>query len=478
MNRRTVILTTNTVINLKYFLRRIYDTYITKEYFMIRFYLTLTLLITLSFPYSNTHAKVLFSIQGSNTIGSKLAPQLAKSYLSDIHKAVNIQYIKGNTAEELIIRAYQAKTGVPLDIEIKAHGSSTGFVALENGNSQISMSSRPIKEKEITRLSHLGNLKSYQSEVIIGLDGIAVITHKNNPLSKVSRKTLTDIFSGRVKTWGEVDPIYQATKFNDKKINVYSRDDNSGTYDTFKKLILVNGSKLTPTAKRYESNAILSDQVSTNLSAIGFVSLSNIRNSKALSVSEGEGSARTPNNLTVATEDYILSRRLYMYVSEHENNPDVINFLKYVSSENGQEDVSQTGFVSQNIYTKALSIPDFYPEEYKKLTAGAKRLSVNIHFIKGSLTPDNKAQRSLLRIAKFIKEMKPKPKSIMLFGFSEDTDFTMHNISLSEARADHVEMLLRKHHITINRIRGFGSVNQVADNTRLDKNRRVEIWVK
>ncbi|MDH5423571.1 MAG: phosphate ABC transporter substrate-binding/OmpA family protein [Gammaproteobacteria bacterium] len=445
---------------------------------MKRLYTILTLLITITLAYSNTQAQILFSIQGSNTIGSKLAPQLAKSYLSKNYQVNNIQFIKGRSAEEMVVRGYHKKTKLPLDIEIKAHGSSTGFVALENGSSQICMSSRPIKDKEIALLSHLGNLKSYQSEIIIGLDGIAVIIHKSNPLASVSRKTLTDIFSGKITTWGEVDPVYQTTDLKDKTIRVYSRDDNSGTYDTFKKLILVKGRNLTATAKRYESNADLSDQIASDPAAIGFVSLPNIRKSKALAVSEGEGSARLPNNLTVATEDYILARRLYLYVSEHETNADIIAFLDYVSSEDGQNNVNQEGFISQNIYTEALDIPEFYPEEYRGLTSDAKRLSVNIHFIKGSLTPDNKAKRSLIRIAEFIKSLNPQPKSIMLFGFSEDTDFKMHNISLSESRADYVELLLKKQGITINRIRGFGSVNQVADNTRLDKNRRVEIWIK
>lgn len=45
---------------------------------------TLLLTLLLATFSNNIFAKVLFSVHGSNTIGSKLAPQLAKLYLSDI----------------------------------------------------------------------------------------------------------------------------------------------------------------------------------------------------------------------------------------------------------------------------------------------------------------------------------------------------------------------------------------------------------
>jgi len=445
---------------------------------MRKFILSTLILISTSLTTTNCIARILFSVQGSNTIGSKLAPLLAENYLKEILKAKQVRLIKSHIDEEVIIRGFDPKSNMALDIDIKAHGSSTGFKALENGDSEICMSSRAINDKEINKLSYLGNFKDFKSEITIGLDGIAVIIHKSNPLSKISRKVLTDIFSGKIRYWKEVSSVYKDSPLHHQKINIYARDNNSGTYDTFKKLVLVNKSKLSPSAKRYESNARLSDHVATDISSIGFVSLPNIRNSKALSVSEGEGSARAANNLTVATEDYALSRRLYMYISENERNPLALSFINYVNSARGQDIVALAGYVSQNIYTTNIKVPDFYPEEYKKLTTGAKRLSVNIHFVKDSLTPDNRAKRDLIRISRYFKNLNRKPKHIMLFGFSEDTDFKMFNISLSESRADFVELLLKKQNIIVNKIRGFGAVDQVAASNKKDKNRRVEIWIK
>lgn len=422
------------------------------------------------------NARQLFAIHGSNTIGSQLAPALVKAYLKREYNATNVRYIEHQKEEGMVI-GYHGSNGQKLEVEIFSHGSSTGFKSLNKGMAQIAMSSRPIKTKEVSQLSFLGNLKSFKSENVVGLDGIAVIVHKSNPLSEISRKDLTDIFSGKITHWKQLGDVFKSAEFKNKRINVYARDNQSGTYDTFKKLVLVNKTKLINGAKRYASNVKLSDEVSGDSYAIGFVGLPYIRQSKGLSVSEGAGKPRSPNALTVATEDYALSRRLYMYIAEQEDNADVMDFINYVQNEAGQKIVDNIGFVSQNVYATGIKVPSFYPEEYKQLTAGAERLSVNIHFNKDTLTPDNRAKRDLKRIADFIKSRKGV-KEIMLFGFSEDNDFTMFNISLSESRADYVQLLLKKEGLVVTKMRGYGAVNPVAMNSAIEKNRRVEIWIR
>ena len=438
------------------------------------FFLILFLLATVF--NTNTYARQLFSIHGSNTIGSQLAPALVKAYLKHEYNATNVRYVE-RQKEEGVVVGYHGTNGQKLEVEIFAHGSSTGFKSLKNGVAQIAMSSRLIKAKEVSKLSFLGDLKSFKSENVVGLDGIAVIVHQSNPLSEISRKDLTDIFSGKYTHWQQLGGAFKSSKFINKRINVYTRDNKSGTFDTFKKLVLVNKTKLVKHAKRFESNALLSDEVSQDSYAIGFVGLPYIRQSKGLSISEGTGKPRLPNALTVATEDYALSRRLYMYIAEQEDNADVMDFINFVQNEAGQKIVDNIGFVSQNVYATEINVPAFYPDEYKQLTAGAERLSVNIHFNEDTLTPDNRAKRDLKRITDFIKSRK-SVKDIMLFGFSEDNDFTMFNISLSESRADYVQLLLKKEGLMATKMRGYGAVNPVAMNSVIEKNRRVEVWIR
>jgi len=93
----------------------------------------------------------------------------------------------------------------------------------------------------------------------------------------------------------------------------------------------------------------------------------NIRQSKALAIKIGSSNARLPTQFDVATEDYALSRRLYMYLPETSENKYARQFLKMVSSPLDQEIVQQIGFISQNIKALDYQVSEVYPDEYISL---------------------------------------------------------------------------------------------------------------
>ena len=416
-----------------------------------------------------SHADIVFRLHGSNTVGAELGPALATKYMQTQLNALNVRYIPGEKPQEGIVRGFVDGIKQPLEIEIQAHGSSTAFKDLYAGKTDIGMASRAIKEKEVKKLSKLGDMKSVDAEYVIGLDGIAVIVNASNTIDKLSKQQIADVFSGKITNWQQLGR-------KPGGIQVYARDDQSGTYDTFKSLVLGKTMKLTPKAKRYESNQVLSEDVSKDINAIGFVGLPYINQSKAVSVVVGEGAGRQPTVFNVATEDYALSRRLYMYTSPLNKNEHINRFLEFVASEAGQEVVGQVGFVSQNIYAETPVIGENYPQEYRKFVEKAKRLSVNIRFKEGSLDLDNRAIHDLNRITDYIKSN--GFKKVYLFGFSEDSQLPMFNLSMSETRADHVALYLKRQGVYASHIRGYGAVDLVDSNSSQEKNRRVEIWVK
>ena len=75
-------------------------------------------------------------------------------------------------------------------VDIRAHGSSTGFVSLEKGQADIAMSSRPIKALERDRLLKLGDLFEADAEHVVAIDGLAIIVHPDNPLESFSVDTI------------------------------------------------------------------------------------------------------------------------------------------------------------------------------------------------------------------------------------------------------------------------------------------------
>ncbi|MBE9532890.1 MAG: hypothetical protein IMF04_02110, partial [Proteobacteria bacterium] len=115
----------------------------------------LVLFFSFVFSFVVTAAETqLLRIHGSNTVGANLAPELVLSWL--LSKGYEVVLNKVTAKEERHISAI--KQGDRLEVEIYAHGSSTSFKDFATGKTDVGMSSRRIKEKEIKKLSSLGAL--------------------------------------------------------------------------------------------------------------------------------------------------------------------------------------------------------------------------------------------------------------------------------------------------------------------------------
>ena len=212
----------------------------------------------------------LFSIHGSNTVGAALAPNLVKEYLSQ--KGVEqIELVNTAVENETVIRGVVPATRTSLSVVIEAHGSGTGFKGLNSGSAQIAAASRPVKNKEVQLLKAKADMRASDSEHIVGIDGLAVIINPQNPVEDLSVNEIAEIFSGGYRDWSELGG-------KPGPIHVYARDNNSGTWDSFKGMVLGKQKKLIDNAERFESNDELSDRVAGDTGGIGFVGLASVRN--------------------------------------------------------------------------------------------------------------------------------------------------------------------------------------------------------
>lgn len=420
-----------------------------------------------------TYADTLkFRLHGSNTVGAKLAPELVHAWLKQ--KGYAIDQDKETAAEERLISAHNAQ-GQRLDVEIHAHGSTTAFIDLGKGVTDVGMASRPIKAAEVSALAPLGQLDQHQSEYVLALDGLAIIVHPSNPLHKISKDTLRKIFSGAINNWATLG-------LPAAPIHVYARDDKSGTYDTFKSLVLSEASPLIKTAKRFESNAKLSDSVAQDPHGIGFVGFAYIQHSKALAVSDKGTKPLMPLAFNVGTEDYVLARRLFLYVPSVKPHLLARDFAEFAVSAAAQPVVTAAGFISQQVIAQKVPIDLEAPEEYKELTHNAERLSLNIRFRPGVVELDNKAVRDVQRLLEFRERPEFRGKRLMLFGFSDANESLPYmSYSLSVNRADAVGDYLIRMGLAPTNIRGYGHDLPVSSNDNeygRYHNRRVEVWVK
>jgi phosphate transport system substrate-binding protein len=416
----------------------------------------------------------LFTVSGSNTVGAKLAPSCAVSYLDSLGLD-NSRIIGTQRANEYEV---VANRGEGFDFEevkiaIKAHGSSTGFKSLLSSGADLAMSSRPIKDAELIALQHLGDLASSKSENTIAIDGLAIIVHPSNPVNQLTVKTIAKLFAGEITRWSELGGV-------DIPVSLYARDNNSGTWDTFKSLVLGGGFSLDSNATRFESNDELSKNVSADRGAIGFVGLASVLNAKLLAVSDGESQSLIPDQYTVATEDYPLSRRLYFYLPQVNDNHFVEEFVHHCQSQIGQDIVEKVGFVSQNITRYKPSVGSNAPEEYRELAAIGQRLSVNFRFDQGSPELDNKAYRDIERLVSFMGQELNSDLRLYLIGFSDAGERISQDLLLSRFRALAVRRQLLHTGVSVFKSLGFGSYLPVASNDNeviKMKNGRVEVWV-
>ncbi|WP_223542112.1 substrate-binding domain-containing protein [Pseudomonas sp. BF-RE-26] len=417
------------------------------------------------------HGTVL-RIQGSNTIGAALGPALVEGLLSEqglrkIHRETP------NAANELRIVG-ETVQGRRIVVEVAAHGSSTGFTALKTASADLAASSRPIKDSELASLQSLGDLKSPSAEQVIAIDGLAIILHPDNPLNQLDTVQLARIFSGEVKSWEDIGG-------RGGPIHLYARDDQSGTYDTFKELVLSGrGKTLGSAAKRFESSEQLSDAVSADPQGIGFIGLPYVRQAKAVAIIDGQSQAMPPLNSLIATEDYPLSRRLFFYLPPTEKNPWAQALVAYAQSSKGQAIVAANGFIAQTVQAMAVTPNALMPEGYQSLSRHAQRLSVNFRFEEGSASLDNKARQDLTRVLDYIKQQDKMAGQVTLVGFGDAKSDPTRADLLSKLRAMAVRRELVKSGVVFREIRGFGAEMPVAANSADEgriKNRRVEVWV-
>jgi len=411
-------------------------------------------------------------LHGSNTIGTRLAPALAEEFLRK-QGATDVRTVNGASPDEAIVSGVLPGDARRTTIDISSHGSSTAFVDLLNGNADIGLSSRKINATEIKNLASFGDMTSSASEHILGLDGIAVIVNRDNPIDSLSREQAAQLFSGEITKWNQVQSLRGDVK-------VYARDDKSGTFDSFKALVLGN-KQLVASARRFEDSIALSDAVARDPDGIGFIGLPFIRDAKAVAISEANVSPLLPSSLTVGTEDYLLSRRLFLYTKSTSENPLIVKFVEFALSNEGQRIVGENGFIAQTVKAESTSVAAKAPAEYKRLTEGAERLSLNLRFRKGGKDLDNKARLDLDRVVNFITDLKFTGQNILLFGFADDESGNEVNLALSKDRAQLVAEQFKRRGLVPLVVTGFGDSIPVASSLTeegKEKNRRVELWLK
>lgn len=256
------------------------------------------------------------------------------------HAKSDMIQIKGSdTLINLVQRlseSYMAQS--PAMISITGGGSGNGIAALINNTTDLANSSREIKPKEAAQAKrhHISPIP-----IIIALDGICVITHKHNPVKKLTLEQLGKIFKGEITNWKQVGGA-------EGPISLYGRQSNSGTFSYFREDVLKG--EYAASMKQMNGNSQIVEAIERDKTAIGYVGLGYAKENAAkintlLISTDGKYYANPLNPRDIAGKQYPLVRPLYQYAKAKPAGA-VLAFIQFELGKQGQAIVAEEGFVA------------------------------------------------------------------------------------------------------------------------------------
>ena len=175
--------------------------------------------------------------------------------------------------------AIEKELGTTLNID--ASGSSKGVRYLAEGKIDLAILSALPSDviPNVNRKYELSLKASDFQEHVVFEQELAIIVHKLNPVSSISRDQLRGIFSGEITNWKDVGG-------KDEKITVITEEKGSGVR-TLVESTLLSGSSYTADVKLAANSSQSAAFVNGLTTSISSASLANVRGSKVLSIKGG-----------------------------------------------------------------------------------------------------------------------------------------------------------------------------------------------
>lgn len=269
---------------------------------------SVALVIVAGLATANVQAEERIVIDGSTTVGP-IAKAFAEYYMS-LHKDVNVT--------------------------VSESGSGNGAKSLINGMCDIADMSRFMKLKEFAAAVDKGRMPVAH---VVAVDGLPIIVHPSNPVKGLAVEQVRDIYMGRINNWKEVGGP-------DVTIVRISRDTNSGTYESFAKLVMKK-EKIHENTEYVGSNGAVRQRVQSTPAAIGYAGLGFVdRSVKALAID-----GIMPDHNTVSSGVYPIARPLYMFTNRYPKLGTHLHaFVTLYLSPRGQEIIEEIGFIPVTKY--------------------------------------------------------------------------------------------------------------------------------
>jgi phosphate transport system substrate-binding protein len=226
-------------------------------------------------------------------------------------------------------------------LSVTGGGSGTGISALISGTTDIANASRAIKAEEL-EAAHANGIEPL--ETVVARDAIAIIVHKDNPVSQLTLQQISDIYTGKLNNWAELGG-------EDRPIVRLSRETNSGTHVYFLETVLRMGDPAStllfdPRTLLLPSSEGITSEVRDNPNAIGYDGLGYVTEDvKIIAVAATQADPYVlPSAASVSAGSYPISRDLYIYTNGQPQGA-LQAFVAWLLSAPAQQIVLDLGFV-------------------------------------------------------------------------------------------------------------------------------------
>jgi phosphate transport system substrate-binding protein len=235
--------------------------------------------------------------------------------------------IAGGTAHIPVMKeaAKRIMTHNPdISITVAGGGSGVGVQKVGEGLVDIGNTGRPISAQEKEKYGLLS--------FAFAIDGVGLAVHPDNPIRDLTSEQVQAVFAGEITSWKDLDGP-------DRAINLYTRDEASGTRKVFWKKALGKGN-IAVKANVVPSNGAMKVAISRDKAAIGYLSIGHMDDSIARVAIDGV----LPTQENAVEGSYTVLRKLYMN-TKGEPSPLAQAFIDYVQTPEGGEIVSKSGFI-------------------------------------------------------------------------------------------------------------------------------------
>lgn len=436
-------------------------------------------------------------IVGSEAMGLRLMPLLMAGYAASTDAEAEVV----NSTREEAVATLISDGGFGDEIgsfAFSATGDDEAFSALLSQDATLGMSSRRILVEEARALRADGSesMVGQSQERIIAVDSMVVVTHADNPVQTLTNEQLRGIFSGQIDNWSELGGP-------DHEIKLVNYAEGTSNYDFFMGYLYGdNIPSVEPDALATDDQAV-SNVVFQDPYAIGYLGYAFQRGAKPVTLVNECGIPMTPDAFSAKTEEYSLSRRMYMYNRGDTLDDQSRSFLDFAASEDADGVILKSGFIDLGIDRRSQGDGDarraamqdvlaagdagfegIAMDEMVSMMDGNDRLSTTIYFRAGSSKIDERGQSDMERLIRYL-EGEPAGTTVTFVGFTDDVGAFEANRELSTNRAaqiaDQVAAMAGSGLPGVTfASAGFGEIGPNAcnvDDQGRAINRRVEVWI-